>query len=73
MGTYFSYELNPTFGSNADTMPFIKELTINLRALRGDADIFASLTEQAPRANNAEYHSRKSLQFDQITITNGPK
>jgi hypothetical protein len=61
MGTYFSYELNPTFGSNADTMPFIKELTINLRALRGDADIFASLIEQAPRANNAEYHSRKSL------------
>jgi hypothetical protein len=66
MGTYFTYELNPDF--NNETMPFLRELKIHLLSLRGDADLFASLTEQAPTALNAEYHSRKSRPYDEIVI-----
>jgi hypothetical protein len=42
-GKYFFYELNPA--TNTDTMPYLKELKIKLQAKRGDADLFASLTE----------------------------
>ena len=43
MGSYFTYELTPEF--NAETMPFLQELKIQLRALRGDGDLYASLKE----------------------------
>lgn len=66
MGSYFNYELTPA--SNSDTMPWLSELTIQLRATRGDGDLFASLTEQAPTAANAEYQSRKEAPFDQLVI-----
>lgn len=45
-GDYFYYELNPN--TNANIMPYLKELKIKMRAYRGDADLFASLSVQTP-------------------------
>jgi hypothetical protein len=77
-GAYFSYELSPNAivdsngdelsRGNADTMPYLADLTIQLRSLRGDADLYASLTEQSPTASNADYASRKGDGYDELVI-----
>lgn len=69
-GEYFFYELNPA--TNANLMPYLSELRIKLKALRGDADIFASIenTIQTPTIATAGYKSRTGALngYDEITI-----
>lgn len=50
-------------------MPYLSELKIKLQAKRGDADLFASLIDQAPTQTNAEYASRTGMVYDQIIFT----
>lgn len=67
-GQYFFYQLNPATEANKNLMPFLKQLKIKLEAKRGDADLFASLVNQAPRQTNAEYASRTGMKYDQIVF-----
>lgn len=49
-------------------MPYLSSLTIKVHSMRGDADLFASLTDANPTIENAQYMSRTGLNYDQVII-----
>lgn len=49
-------------------MPYLSKLKIRLHSLRGDADIFASLSDPNPTNNNFDYRSRTGERIDEVVI-----
>lgn len=65
-GQFINYEINPK--SNNKIQPFINSLTIRLKSITGDADLFVSFYNSNPKKENSIYMSRRSQQIDEITI-----
>ena len=66
LGQYINYEINPA--SNPDIQPNLETLTITIKTISGDADLFLSTYSANPDKKNSAYMSRRFDYIDQVTI-----